>query len=81
MFEHQYAKNVKIVCSIGVGDVVRTMGWGRQFDGKDLTVLDMKFESNTETGVMIQVEDREGKLHWLDSNWFCLVSKKQKQLT
>jgi hypothetical protein len=62
----QYAKHVIIVCTLNIGDKVRTNVGGYKTEDKQFTVLEIKNEENCESGFMIMTE--LGR--FIDSNWY-----------
>lgn len=68
--EFKFAKHVKIVCSLEVGDKVKIYGWGPRFDTKILEIEDIKLQPHIESGVGVKVKGYDG---YLSSNWITKI--------
>lgn len=67
--EYSTGKHVKVVCSLNVGDLVRTDGWGYQLDGKDCVVQDIK-RSMSQTGFIVKIDKYPD---YIDSDWLDII--------
>lgn len=70
--EFKFKKHVTIVCSLNIGDTVRTDKWGPNLDGRDWIIQDMKL-GVCESGVMVKISGCDS---YIDSSWLI----KQEQL-
>lgn len=64
--EIQFKRNVRVICDLAIGDVVRTIDWGYRLDGKDWVILDIKYCKNCESGFLIKIDGYDS---YIDSGW------------
>lgn len=68
--EIQQSRNVRIVCDLNVGDIVRTDGWGYQLDNKDWVIQEIKRSDNCHSGFLVKIN---GYRDFIDSSWLIKV--------
>ena len=72
--ENHLFRNVKLVCTLNIGDTVRTDGWGAKLDNKDWIVQDIQRE-RTPSGFTVKIN---GYNNYLDSNWLIKIPQTPK---